>query len=190
MTSPIPVIILAAGESKRMGFPKALINWQGELMIERMLRAARSQSDKVLIVSGKHHAEIAEIVKAPNQLLYNPNWQTGMAESIKAGLSHCIQEWDPVAVLIMVCDQPYVDEKIIYTLMEGHRAKPDTPICATYANTFGVPAIFPKLYFPMLMQLSGDRGAKSIIQKDPNVLGVTFPKGEIDLDSPEDLKNL
>lgn len=95
------------------------------------------------------------------------------------------------AVLIMVCDQPYLSGEHLQKLTVALQQQPKPIVASAYANVIGVPAIFRKEFFNRLLQLDEDAGAKKVIQQFADqVYTLPFEKGEIDLDTPRDLQHL
>jgi molybdenum cofactor cytidylyltransferase len=121
-------------------------------------------------------------------LISNPDWSEGIASSIRAGVQHA-QEND--AVLLMTCDQPLVDAAALRQLI-GLRLTSVKPIvAAAYAKTIGIPALFDHSFFPELLRLHGDEGAKSILLAHRReVAEFSFPDAAIDVDTPADLEQL
>lgn len=183
-------IILAAGSSSRMGQSKQMLDVNGEKLLAKTVKAALdSHAGTVAVVLGSHEKAHRESLGGlPVEIVYNENWKNGMGSSIKKGLSH-LMSGDPSleAVVVLVCDQPLLTaENIIRLIMEYRQSK--KPIIASrYSQTPGVPVLFDRIYFPQLMALPNDQGAKQImLQHRDDVSEVDFPGGEIDLDTPED----
>ena len=178
-------VILAAGASTRLGEPKQLITIHGETLLARTIRIAQESGvDEVFAVLGANaealraHAHIATIVE-------NPHWQQGMATSIRAGIT-AASAYD--AILLLTCDQPAVTPFHLLQLLvaseEGKRIA-----ASTYAARTGVPAIFPQKYFPELLTLEGDNGARHLLREHQDeVVKVVLENGELDLDTPQSLQ--
>ncbi|MBK7650152.1 MAG: NTP transferase domain-containing protein [Flammeovirgaceae bacterium] len=114
-----------------------------------------------------------------------------MGSSLKLGLKNLTDRFpETEAVLIMVCDQPYLTTEHL----KNYRGlkKPNTDIITSFYNqTKGVPALFKNSLFSKLMQLNDTEGARKIIQTfKGSIIDVPFEKGEIDLDTPDDLRHL
>lgn len=181
----IPAIILAAGASRRLGRPKQLVALEGETLLRRAARSALAGCAPVLVVLGSGAgAMAANLAGLPVTLVGNPDWETGMASSLRAGIQALPAGAE--AVLFMVCDQLAVDGALVLRLLEAWHAHPDTVIASGYAGTRGTPSIFPARCFPRLLELQGDRGARGLLQGD-TVIAVPFPGGEVDVDLPGDL---
>ena len=174
-------IILAAGASRRLGSPKQLARFGGETLLRRAVAAAGACAP-VLVVIGCRAADMAaELAGLPVELVVNPDWEEGMASSIRAG----VQALPPGAegALFLVCDQPAVDAELVARLLKAWQG---LPVACTYGGVRGIPALLPASAFPALMALRGDRGAKGLLQ-GPEVVEVPFPQGLWDVDEPGDL---
>lgn len=183
-------IILAAGASSRMGQSKQMLDVNGEKLLVRTVKAALdSHGGTVVVVLGSHEkAHRKSLCGLPVEIVYHSNWKNGMGSSIKKGLSHLMSGNPSLeAVVILVCDQPLLTAENITRLIREYRQSKKTIIASRYSKMPGVPVLFDRIYFPHLMALPDDQGAKQIIlQHRDDVSEVDFPGGEIDLDTPED----
>ncbi len=192
--SRIGVLILAAGASTRLGQPKQLLSYQGKPLIRQMAEVAiGSGCQPVGVVLGAYADTIEPHLTDLNiHIAYNAQWQTGMAGSIQCGLRKLLTlAPDLEAIVLMVCDQPFVSPHLIHQLIQGYQVSNHLIVASEYAGIHGVPALFHRTFFPELNMLQGDVGAKSIIRQHRSCsLGIPFLKGAIDLDTPEDLNRL
>jgi molybdenum cofactor cytidylyltransferase len=187
-------IVLAAGRSGRMGSPKQLLRYKGKTLLEHTVDEAKaSDVTSVLVVLGSEAGRLMTEANIWNaEILDNENWETGMASSIIAGIKVVISEHPEAdAVILMVCDQPYVDSALLNRIIAAQK-ETDQPIVASeYAGTPGVPALFHKLLFSQLLGLEGDAGAKKLISQNLNLVAtIPFPQGHIDIDTPEAYQKL
>jgi molybdenum cofactor cytidylyltransferase len=181
----VPAVILAAGASRRLGRPKQLVEFQGESLLRRSVRAALAGCAPVLVVLGSGAAELeAHLAGLPVTLVANPDWEEGMAASLRRGVAALPDGTE--AVLFLVCDQIQVDGALVLRLLEAHRARPRAVVTCAYAGGRGTPSLFPARCFPELLALRGDRGARGLLGGD-DVVVVPFPGGERDVDVPGDL---
>lgn len=184
---PVSAIILAAGSSSRMGQSKQLLPWKGETLLTHTVNLAlASRIGHVYVVLGSNEEEHRKIVKhLPVSLVVNEGWARGMGSSLKAGLAEAKKISD--AVLIMVCDQPFVTSQHLNHIIE-HFEKTDQQIVASkYLDTVGVPALFGKKMFDELMNIGDEEGARKVITRhDPGI--VLLQSGE-DLDTPDDYRS-
>ena len=190
----VPAVVVAAGSSSRLGRPKQLVQVDGEALLQRAIRIAHEAgASPVFVVLGAHHEEVeAAVDLASAKIVINESWSEGIASSIRAGVSALKRELPNAAgVLLMLCDQPHVTAEHLRKMIEEFAAEEDAAIASLYASHRGIPAIFPRVGFPDLLALRGDRGARGLLA-DPErrVIEVALDGGEIDIDRPEDLLNL
>ncbi len=181
-------IILAAGGSTRLGQPKQLLSLHGSALVCHAVHAAQDGGCDVVCVVTGHARELVEraVAALHPQFVHNEHWQRGMGSSIRLGVS-AIQ---PVSALILIaCDQPAVNAAVIRALIEQHALTGMPIVASRYANTLGIPALFDQACLAELHALPDDCGAKSVIQADPaRVAPFDFPAGELDLDTPDDVR--
>lgn len=192
--SNIGIIILAAGASTRLGQPKQLLTYQGKSLIRQITEVAVcSQCRPVVVVLGAYAATIEpHLTNLDIQIVYNQQWSTGMASSIRCGLN-AIQAIAPEieAVILMLSDQPFVSLNLLNQLITGYQTTNQLIVASEYAGIFGVPALFHKTLFSELTLLQGDIGArKTIRQHHSQCLSVPFSQGFIDIDTLKDYEQL
>ncbi|MEB2774220.1 nucleotidyltransferase family protein [Algoriphagus sp. D3-2-R+10] len=187
------IIILAAGESTRLGYPKQIAKYKEKTLLQLAIDAANeSKADKRVLVLGANRDEIKKTfpgASIPN--IPNPHFEKGMSSSIKIGLEYMLKFDQPDQVIIMLCDQPFVDAKILNKLISTQKKESKGIVACEYSKTVGVPILFGKAYFKELMELTGDEGAKNIVLANKDDMAtVSFPKGKVDIDTEEDLRDL
>jgi molybdenum cofactor cytidylyltransferase len=190
----VAIVILAAGASTRMGTPKQLLPYRGRSLIRQIAETAiASVCQPVAIVLGANAVQIyPHLDRLPVQIIENPHWTEGMGTSIRSGIQWLQTQCDRLeAVVLAVCDQPFVSPPIVDRLVETYYATGQPIIASEYASTLGVPALFHHSLFPELIQLQPTQGAKQIVKKYSHlVVPVPFPEGAIDLDTPRDYEQL
>jgi CTP:molybdopterin cytidylyltransferase MocA len=180
-------VLLAAGASERMGRPKQLLQVRGEPLVRRVAKAAlRSKAASVVVVLGCRAPEIAAVLEdLPVLLAVNHAWKQGMASSIQVGLASLPPGTE--AALLLTCDQPALDARVLNRLIRAAGEDPLARAACAYGETVGIPALFGRGWFPRFRQLTGDRGAKTLLQGE-GVIEVPWEAGAHDLDTPEDVK--
>lgn len=186
----IGVIILAAGSSSRMTGSKQLLHFKGETLLRKSVRTALSVSDKVVVVLGQHYLiHQHELGGLPVDYHFNLDWNKGMGNSLKFGLAQLHKSNpDLEAVIIMVCDQPFVSEKLLQALIDAYNEN-HSIVTSFYSGTKGVPALFDRQYFKKLLKIPDKKGAKVLFSKYPTHT-VTFNEGSIDIDTDDDWRKL
>ena len=190
----VGAIILAAGGSTRFGQPKQLVAFQGESLVRRAVRAAmEAQCARIAVVAGESIASIEkELRETSAAVVPNPDWQRGLGTSIRCGLQHLLASISDLdAVLIMACDQPFVESSTVAALIAKQKKTRTPIISSSYADTLGIPALFDRSCFEALLALPDQSGAKALIESRPNdVTQVEFERGALDIDTPADLERL
>ena len=188
------IIILAAGNSSRLGRPKQLLPYHNRSLLRNAVEQSLLIRESVVLVVTGASREIVESELNNDHILvrYNAGWETGMASSIKTGVSELLVLYPSLdALLITVCDQPFLNAGIMTSLIDEHIATNKNIIASAYNDTIGTPALFSKKYFNALQELAGQEGAKKIIMKHvEDTASVNFPAGGIDIDTDEDYHNL
>jgi molybdenum cofactor cytidylyltransferase len=188
----IGVIMLAAGNSSRLGTPKQLLTYEGKTLLQHSLQSALdSVAYPVIVILGAQADRIKNETSFNSaHIVINADWQEGMASSIRCGINALLQI-DPGTggAVMMVCDQPYVTAALINELIATHQNTGKTIVASSYSDTLGVPALFHKSIFNRLLQLKDDAGAKSIIQQNAkDTAVVAFPNGNVDIDTEADFR--
>jgi molybdenum cofactor cytidylyltransferase len=189
----VGVIVLAAGASTRLGQPKQSLPYGDSTLLAHAVAAAlNARLGPVLVVLGAHGPELAQALPSGAVAVHNPDWQEGMASSIRAGLAALERGWpQAAAAIVMVCDQPSVSAGLLRRLVAAWRQGSAAAVACQYGDTVGVPALFSRSLWPELMALRGDRGAKSVLERHrERLLLVPFPEGALDIDTPEDWQRL
>ncbi|MFC3559210.1 nucleotidyltransferase family protein [Pedobacter jamesrossensis] len=188
------IIILAAGNSSRLGSPKQLLHYEGKTLLERVsFEAIKTLFKPIVVVLGAYAEEIGMEHKHANiSYTFNKNWQSGMASSIAKGLSTVLSLQKNIEnVIITVSDQVFVSTEIFQTLVKKHNNTSKGIIACRYEKTNGTPTLFNKKYFEQLLSLSGTTGAKKIlIENEDDMTTIPFEKGYIDVDTRNDYNNL
>jgi len=190
------MVILAAGNSSRLGQAKQLLQYKGQTLLHQAIQTALATGiTPIITVLGAHEEQLAPLVSEDTGQVHfvsNPGWAEGMASSIRCGISKLLRLVPGVdAVIMMVCDQPFVTAGLLNKLVADYETTGKPIIASTYENVAGTPALFDKAIFAALQQLTGDTGAKKILQANPDwVYPVDFPQGGIDIDTEADYAQL
>jgi molybdenum cofactor cytidylyltransferase len=183
-------VILAAGESARMGTPKQLLTIGGQPLILRTVQAALdSAAWPVVVVLGAHAEKIRPVLaRLPVLVAENPAWNEGMAASIRVGVTTLRQFSRQLdAALVALCDQPAFSAGVISQLVETQRSSGRSIVAARYSGRHGAPALFLREHFETLTHLTGEEGARALLNGSPErVAGVDLPALAVDLDTPAD----
>jgi molybdenum cofactor cytidylyltransferase len=188
------IIILAAGNSSRLGEPKQLLQFQGQSLIRHIAEAAvEVVGSRTLIVTGSNSGLIEQELRGlPCQFAFNADWQEGMSASIKTGIRTLESSNIPVkGAVLAVSDQPFVTAGTFRALIQIFEEPGKGIVASQYGGSLGTPAFFAASYFPALLQLTGAEGAKKLFKRFPDdVSAYPFPQGSIDIDTQDDYKRL
>jgi molybdenum cofactor cytidylyltransferase len=175
-----------------MGSVKQLLELEGKPLIARAVDAALgSPARPVVVVVGANAGRVAEpIAGRPVLVALNPDWSEGLASSVRAGLT-ALLDADPGldAVLLAPCDQPALTSDIIARLGLLHRDTGRTA-AARFGGKNGAPAVFGRGSFAQLLALSGDEGARHLLNGGTEAVAtLDLPDLSFDLDTPQDAKD-
>lgn len=186
------IVILAAGNSSRMGQPKQLMKYKNKTFLQHIIdESKRAELDPVICVTGYEAEKIAKTINGTDiTLVYNEKWREGMGTGISAGLKELIfSDFD--SVILAVSDQPHVSAELFESMRVLMDQSGKGIVASSYSGTLGTPVLFAKKYFDQLESLSGDQGAKSIVKMHmADVCTIEFEKGGIDIDTKEDYDRL
>jgi len=190
----IAAIVLAAGQSKRMGANKLLADLGGAPMIRRSVEAARAAGvESVIVVTGHEAGKIAAAVEGPGiEIVHNPNYAHGLATSLKRGLAALPGDAD--AVLVCLGDMPRVTPKAMGRLIAAFNPEERRTICVpVHRGQRGNPVLWGAKHFAAMAALDGDRGAKALMEQFADELVEVEMADDgvlIDADTPEALVRL
>ena len=181
----ISAIIIAAGESKRMGsLNKLLLPIHEEPIIRIVCKnVIKAKLDQVILVTGHQSSEIKKVVPDQiNQIIHNSQWKNGMMSSIFAGMSKLDDDID--GNLIILGDMPLISTKTIKLIKrEFQKYDGEHIVYPTFGNKQANPVIFPKKYFSEILNSQGDKGCKKVLKKYPkDSIGIEFHSNEVIVD--------
>ncbi len=187
----IRAIILAAGESRRMGTPKLLLPYGEKTIIETVVKCVvSSQVDETLVVLGSERETIEEKIKRfPVKIVFNPDFQRGMLSSVQRGFKSVPE--DTRAVLVVLGDQPAISNRIIDWLIAAYQKTEKGLVLPVYEKERGHPVIIDMKYKQEILDLNPDVGLRGTVYSHPDdVLEVRVNTPNIlqDIDDAADYK--
>ncbi|MFO7299486.1 MAG: nucleotidyltransferase family protein [Actinomycetes bacterium] len=166
---PTAALILAAGGSRRLGRPKQLEPWGGTTLLEHVVSLVRVMPvDEVWVVLGAESERIlAGIDLGDAGIIENPEWEEGLASSLRVGLDALTRLSRAERVVIMMGDQPEVSPEVVARLLEAHRSGGRPVSIPKYRYTLGNPVVVDRSLWPRVMSLEGDEGAMRLWRAHP-----------------------
>jgi len=192
MQPMLSAILLAAGESKRMGKLKQLMPLGKSTLLEQAIdNLLNSSVDETIVVVGHKAEEITKRIAArPVKIVINPDYREGMSTSIIAGL--ILADPRSQAIMLALGDQPLVASRTINQLIEAFNSQNKGIAVPTYQGRRGHPIIFDIKYKAELFKLKGDIGGREIIRNHPkDVLKVDVDSESVvsDIDTEDDYQS-
>ena len=149
-------VILAAGDSSRMGFPKQLAEYKGKTILETVVETVTSNLDETVVVLGHENDTITEKLDfKESTILINENWEEGIVSSIRTALFYLSENNEIDSAMIFMADQPSVNNKIIDKLIKT-KEKDDEVVISKYRYKLNYPIIVPKYFWSKLELLTYD----------------------------------
>ena len=182
-------IVLAAGESKRMGRTKQLLAFGSSTILEHVVESLlRSKIGELILVLGHESGPIkARFEGVPIKMTLNPDYRQGMSTSIKSGVLSARP--DSQACLIALGDQPLIRTEVVDRLISAYKESGKGIAVPVFEGLAGHPVIFDRKYREDLLALTGDKGGRAIIDAYPDdVLQVEVDSSSViyDIDKWED----
>ena len=186
-------ILLAAGESRRMGKPKLFLPWKQTTIIEEVVDVyLKSTLSELIVVVGESKENIKEILQSkPVRVVENPLYRQGMSTSIRAGVLAATIETE--GYCIGLGDQPLITTKVIDLLISSFLKNRTGIAVLSHQGKRGHPVIFGSAFRDALCSLNGDLGGRAIIEKHPSEVRYVEAGGKavlVDIDTPEDYDKL
>lgn len=186
-------IILAAGEARRMGRVKQLLDWHGEPLIRHVVRKVRaSRFDRVRVILGAGYEQILPVISDLDvEVIYNPDYRRGQSTSVGKGLEGLAGGVKGAAFLL--ADQPLTRIETYDRLIRAFACGAGGILIPTWQGQRGNPVFFDQQFFPLLREAEGDRGGRDVIRQNPDrvrLIEVDDPGVVTDIDVEEDYLRL
>lgn len=190
----IAALVLAAGGSRRLGRPKQTEPWGATTLLGHVVeRTRRFPVEEVWVVVGAS----AELVLGTVDLsgcgiIENPEWEDGLAASLRVGLDALTRLSKADAALIVLGDQPDVDPDVVASLIERQRRTKALAVVPKYRYAPGNPVLVDRRLWPRLMSLEGDEGAQPLLKAHPEWVEEVWVEhlSPRDVDTPIDVDEL
>jgi molybdenum cofactor cytidylyltransferase len=191
----ISCILLAAGESKRMGKPKLLLNLGNSNVINITINNyLKSEIFEIIVVLGNESKKIEDSILAYDKrikFVVNKNYREGMSTSIKSGVLAASKQSE--AFLIALGDQPLISPKIIVRLIDRYLSFNAGIVTVMHQSIRGHPVIISKKYLQEILALTGDIGARDLLKQhldDTASIKIESDEEFLDIDKIQDYEKL
>lgn len=190
----VAAVVLAAGRSSRMGQPKQLLRVGGRTVLECVLENVRCAGiEEIVLVLGceaeRIQREISSSAPDGAKVVLNPNYEQGMASSLRAGLE-AVSE-DASAALIVLGDQPFVRSETVRSIAEAAQNPESEIVIPAFCGKRGNPVRIGRTLFAEAMALEGDTGCRALFAAHANAMKQIAVEDEgilLDLDNPDDYR--
>jgi molybdenum cofactor cytidylyltransferase len=165
LTAPIAGIILSGGASRRMGTPKALLRFQNETFLDRLIRVFSAVCDPIVVVVGEHADPIRSGIERGREVLFavNPDPERGMLSSLQCGLAMVPPRAE--AAMFLPVDHPDIEMATIQTLATRFRSDLAPVTVPTYAGEHGHPVCVARPVIAELLALAPEAKASDVIHR-------------------------
>ncbi|HWN99905.1 MAG TPA: nucleotidyltransferase family protein [Blastocatellia bacterium] len=189
----VSAILLAAGESRRMGSFKQLLTLRGKTFVECCVdNLLASQAGEVVVVTGHREAEVrAALVSRPVRFGHNANYRAGMTSSIKHGIS--VISDTARACLIALVDQPQIGTDVFNLVIETYLTKEPLIVVPTYEGRRGHPIVLDLKLKAEILDTDPNEGLRQVVNSHRDqTIAVEVPSGTVlfDYDTPEDYRRV
>jgi molybdenum cofactor cytidylyltransferase len=185
----IVAVVLSAGESSRMGRPKALLPIEGQTFIGRIVDALKAGGIQRIVVVLGFHADVlrAQIDHLPVEILVNPDYCLGQLSSLQVAVRHLMLDATCEGMMVHLVDHPYIEPELVRLMLQRF-TRNSAIVVPRYRGKRGHPVIFSRALFDELLRAPLDQGAKAVVnghrqetlEIDTEEMGVT-----LDIDTPE-----
>jgi molybdenum cofactor cytidylyltransferase len=190
MSDDIWALLLAAGQSKRMGQPKMLLPApEGNLLRQSLARALYADSCRVAVVAARNGPLKREHAgDEPVEWIESDRSHLGLGASLAFGLRELIAHHSPRAVMILLGDQPDLESSSVRQVAEAYRNTGGPIVQIRYADRAGHPVLFDAALYPELLALTGDTGAREVLRHYEEQIIYVHSEGTSppDIDTPEE----
>jgi molybdenum cofactor cytidylyltransferase len=191
MTPKISAILLAAGESRRMGQNKLLLPWHGKTVIESIVATLNTCALAEIVVVLGHQAELIQSQLQNQRVSFsiNHDFRSGMLSSVQSGVRAASS--DAAGYLLCLGDQPTLSAQIIQPLIDAFTQEQASIILPSYRGSRGHPLLIAQNYRDAIFKLDPDVGLRQLrLQHASEVLTIEVPNADVlqDLDYPEDYR--
>ena len=190
MSNRLDGILLAAGESRRMGYPKPLLTIDGKTFIEKISATMLAVVPRLVVVLGAHADRIRRAIPRDERIVIveNPNYSRGQLSSLKIGLD--VVQSEAAGVIVHLADHPIVRVESFRAVVDSYGQARKQIVIARSGGQRGHPVIFDRSIFDELQNAPEDEGARYVVNADASrveYVDLDDSGINLDLDTPADL---
>jgi molybdenum cofactor cytidylyltransferase len=190
----VAAVVLAAGESSRMGRDKATLGYGGSTFLETILRTLGAAGvERVAVVLGHHAEEIRQAVNlGATEVVINRDYRRGQTSSLQAGIK-ALERPELKAVVVCLADHPAVSAQTLRRLVDSFYESRAPVVIPTYQGRRGHPVVLARELFEELQSLRPDAGANTVVHKyqaETKFVEVSDAGVLLDIDDPESYQRL
>ena len=180
-------VLLAAGESRRMGYPKPLLRYRGTTFLGHLVEVLRGQVDPLILVLGHEADRIRKVVPTDVTIVVNPNYQLGQLSSLQSAIRPALAGQSAIeGALVALVDHPCITRELISLLIRTFEEQRPPVLIPTYRGRRGHPMIFSAPLFSELLEAPLDQGARVVVRRHKALELAVEDEGILqDLDDPE-----
>jgi len=189
----IAAVVLSAGESSRMGRPKALLPIDGETFLERIVSVLKqTKIGKIVVVIGHNAAEMKQKIEhLPVEILINQKYRRGQLSSLHVAIRYLLADPNCGGILVHLVDHPYIDPDLVNRMIEAAATSGKLIVVPRHRGKRGHPVILSRKLFNELLAAPLDQGAKTVVNAHPNetlAIDVDDQGVTIDIDTPDEYR--
>ena len=188
----ITAVILAGGQSRRLGRPKQLLDYRGKKLLQHVVDAALASSvDAVVVVLGGYRDEVERVIDfTGTTVAFNPQYAAGQSTAIRTAIEALSPATD--AAIFLLGDQPDITPDMIDAIATGYRPPAVEIVVPVHNDVRGNPVLFGRPLFSEILDLLGDQGARPLIERHPTLVAEVPLSGNPlrDVDTEEDYAEL
>lgn len=180
------IILLAAGESSRLGFPKQLLEINGNTFLNRTATILSGVVQPALCVLGYNYNRMTQAIQDIDiECVFNLNWKKGIGSSIKDGFNYLHKHYPHLkGVIFVTCDQPYIDENLINQMIASHQEGHQF-IAARSNGEYLMPVLVDSAFFKDIFKIKDDEDLLSLMLIH-QIFGIEYPLAKVDINTEED----
>jgi molybdenum cofactor cytidylyltransferase len=188
----IVAVVLAAGQSRRMGQPKMLLPWGQTTVLGQVLQTLRESGvEEIVVVTGAEGEKVAEVATGfGGKTVFNPDFSRGeMLSSLQAGLRALVGEAAAEAALVCLGDQPQVQTRSVRMVIERFQATGQGLVVPSYQMRRGHPWLVARRYWEEILAMQPPESPRDFLRRHASEIEyavVSAPDVLADLDTPED----